>query len=203
MTWPEALLAITLTVWFVLSAAGQFSYRRIELLRRWDCFSLIPIWTFFAPNPGHTDYHLIYRDRSADGKLGVWTEIPLIARRRWFTALWNPQKRGKKIVSDVLNSFGVFFEHHENARLPRDEALQLVMLTTPYLIVLNLVSAVPRTLGVQARQFAVVERFGFVSNQPPEPVFVSPFHRLDSSLAGTRQPNLTCPNSRATLCSDA
>jgi hypothetical protein len=66
--------------------------------------SLIPRWTFFAPNPVVTDYRLCYRTAAADGAASDWEEIDLIGGRTIVSALWNPQKRTIKAISDMVRS---------------------------------------------------------------------------------------------------
>jgi hypothetical protein len=63
---------------------------------------LIPRWTFFAPTPGVTDFHLSYRTVAADGTVSEWEDIDRIASRTLVSAFWNPQKRVTKAVIEVV-----------------------------------------------------------------------------------------------------
>ena len=66
MIWTVAI-AVFFGAWAMLSALNQFGHGRlIRPVKQRDLFSLIPIWTFFAPRPGITDFNLVYRDRSPD-----------------------------------------------------------------------------------------------------------------------------------------
>src|SRR5690348_12432463 len=65
----DILIALFFLGWFILSILNQFGFAWFDKITRHDHFSLLPLWTFFAPNPGQSDYHLIYRDRKTDGSL--------------------------------------------------------------------------------------------------------------------------------------
>src|ERR1051326_1455357 len=87
-----------LVIWFILSVLNQLKWKWFELIRQFDYFSLLPFWTFFAPNPGQTDYHLTFRDKLADGLMTEWKEIEIGAPRYWYCFIWNPEKRSKKVI---------------------------------------------------------------------------------------------------------
>ena len=91
------------SVWFMLSVLNQFKRGRlIARIKRHDVFALIPTWTFFAPRPGVTDYHVMYRDCSLSGGFSRWQEV------RWqrpgpLRGVWNPSKRAGKGITDMCN----------------------------------------------------------------------------------------------------
>jgi hypothetical protein len=102
-------------------------------------FGLIPIWTFFAPNPGMTDYYLLYRDRLPDGSLDNWRKVELKQSENGFRlALWNPTKRNHKALSDMVSSLIRLANHR------RSEAL----VTVPYILILNVVTTRPHSLAM-------------------------------------------------------
>lgn len=176
----DFLVAGALGIWFVVSVVAQVHNKRLNRLRRLDHFSLIPLWTFFAPNPGKSDYHLIYRDELDDGSLTAWTEIPLTHRRTWLTSLWNPTKRETKVLADIVNSVASLIEYHAEQKTPPQAVGDAVMLSTSYLILMNIVfeREKPAARTVR-RQFALVETQGFDSTQMPAIIFYSPFHSLN------------------------
>jgi hypothetical protein len=169
----EALIAAVLLVWFALSVVQQFGPRWFEHVRDYDVFGLLPLWTFFAPNPGHSDFHLVYRDRDDDGVLTNWREFVLCHERRSVEWLWNPDKRGKKVLADVAATL----TDYANADAPPDD----LMLSLPYLLLLNVVAGLEPRTGV-TRQFAVVETFGYRPIQPTRVILVSDFHPLEADL---------------------
>ena len=84
---------VILAGWFLISLAAQMNARPVAYLRARDIFSLIPNWSFFAPRPGTSDYHLVFRDSDESGEWSRWREIPLNEKRTLWGAIWNPQKR--------------------------------------------------------------------------------------------------------------
>lgn len=162
-----------LTLWLTLSVIFQFhpSFNPswFSAIVRHDLFGLLPRWTFFAPNPGTSDYHLLYRDQLEDGNLIGWVEIPMVEERKPFSFIWNPEKRSKKILLDVTMSL-----IEEKDRLKGKNAL---MLSLPYLILLNVVVHHGRkTCGTRCqRQFILVEKF---CGSEPRILLISAFHPL-------------------------
>lgn len=57
--------------------ANQFHSWCPDWLKAADVFGLIPVWTFFAPNPGMTDYYLLYQDRLPAGSFDNWRRVEL------------------------------------------------------------------------------------------------------------------------------
>jgi hypothetical protein len=161
------------SLWFVLSVLNQFGRGAlIRPIKRRDALSLIPVWTFFAPRPGVTDYHVLFRDRGRDGRCGPWHEVQP-DQSRWLKGLWNPEKRVRKGTTDVCNML---------MRLPIAKLGKKVYLQVPYLTLLHHVCEEPRTEVSFLRQFAVVRTFGLGSTREPHVVFVSAPHRLESAM---------------------
>ena len=160
--------------YFVLSVIGQFEIKLNYYIRGFDPFALLPIWTFFAPNPGQTDYHLLYRDKLSDGTVTELREIEVTETRRWISFLWNPEKHSKKVLSDVV-AMAV-------DSLPSDRPVgRELMLTLPYLLLLNVVCHQGGDGGARAgarRQFLVVETFGIDRIAPLRVLIQSEFHPL-------------------------
>jgi hypothetical protein len=177
----EVLVLAVFCVWFALSIPAQFHSKKFDEYRRFDVFHLIPNWTFFAPNPGCTDYHVIFRDRRPDASVTDWDETPLIpARSRW-SFLWNPDKRETKVLADAVSSIIEMIElGHENKR-PIEITQKAMLLHSPYLLLLSIVmNRKPPAAGSTHRQFAIVERFGFANGIPLRLIISSPFHAFDA-----------------------
>jgi hypothetical protein len=94
---------VLLGIWLLLTICNQFNLRWMRLIRRFDLMMLIPRWSFFAPNPGLSDFHLSVRTFDADGVASPWEEIDGIAQRALRSALWNPDKRVTKAVIEVAS----------------------------------------------------------------------------------------------------
>src|ERR1700686_2969061 len=97
MSYAATLVVIIYVGWLAATIAIQFHSSCPHWLRAVNVFWLIPVWTFFAPNPGMTDYYLLYRDRLPDGSFDNWRKVELKNSPNGFrVALWNPTKRKHK-----------------------------------------------------------------------------------------------------------
>ena len=116
-------------------------------IRALDVFGVIPYWNFFAPQPGTWDYSLLYRDRLASGSQTNWREISLCRPRTAWDWIWNPKKREKKALFDIVTSL------MQSATVMEPDQL---VLTVPYIILLDYVSQLPRPYGAVATQFLLM-----------------------------------------------
>lgn len=150
---------------FVASIVNQFPIRRWQRwVSRWDQFTVLPHWTFFAPNPGYTGTHLVYRDRDDHG-WSSWTDVPLPGPSGW-RGLWNPGRFERKAVQDLFGGLARSVRHIQDPRV--------LELTTCHLALLTWVDAQPALVASPtARQFAIVETMGHGANRSVRPVFVS------------------------------
>jgi hypothetical protein len=170
----SVLVILLFVAWMIVSALNQHPRTRrfvLYLVNR-DIFSLIPIWTFFAPNPGCTDLHLLYRDRDAEGGTTDWREIVVSGRDSWLD-LWNPHRRISKGVTDVGPDLT-----HGTDYVPRNSVDKKKVLGFPYLLLLNYVCSQPADFRAEMRQFALARTGGFGTEGSPEVVFLSAFHRI-------------------------
>ncbi len=169
ISYVEVLIISVLSAWFIGSILQQFGFKWFERISAYDAFLLLPIWTFFAPNPGRSDYHVVYRDRRADGSVTAWREVEVAECRRPYTWLWNPEKRSKKVISDFVATIATM-------KL-RDRASDAaVMLSLPYLLLLNTVCNIDTDPGATHRQFVLLETFGFNPTAAPQVLLRSDFH---------------------------
>jgi hypothetical protein len=169
---PCAVIGGVFTLWLVLSVAAQMIegvHERFPLL---SGLGLIPRWAFFAPRPGMDDSHLLYRDRLEPGTYGEWSCLTAPESRRWFHAVWNPNKFHTKVIDDLMSSL-VTQKRHLAEKDFDDRAL---MLTVPYITLLHFVLREPRPETAMARQFVVVHNRPYSRNAEPEVCFLSEFH---------------------------
>lgn len=165
--------------WLILSAVNQFHGDRVSAIRRYDRLHLLPVWTFFAPNPGRSDYHILARDRGANGEIGPWVDVMPIPRQRLRSSFWNPEKRRVKVVSDAVGSIVETMVTCRKESQARESLERSLVIYGPYLLLVNIVLHVaPHEKGSRASQFAIVERFGFGAESPPMPILSSRFHNL-------------------------
>jgi hypothetical protein len=173
----ELLLLITgalLASWLTLTVVVNIPPLSTKLLSlfplgRWT--SVVPSWGFFAPNPAKSDHALLYRDRFDSGDLSPWQEVPFLSGqpRSILTAVWNPKSRPRKALSDAAAHL---------AAIVRDSGKTEtgLILSVPYLLILNRISHIPRGPGVTGRQFLVV--LHSITQADPEVFIVSNIHDL-------------------------
>jgi hypothetical protein len=142
-------------------------------IRRYDPLGVLPQWRFFAPVPMQFDYHLLYRDFYSDGEHSDWTEVHIIQPRSFRDVIWNPEKRRKKALLDVLTRLAQHIVASDKA----------ILVSLPYLSVLNYISSIPRDTTPVGTQFLVMKSFGEHSVDPYQVLFLSGLHSLDSSTA--------------------
>jgi len=161
------IIGIIFALWLIVTVLNQLNLDRFKKLMRLDAFHLIPIWTFFAPNPGTSDYYLLFRDRLVNGSLTYWREIVLGAKAPWLRAFWNPERRRSKALLDLATALIQLTQGYEKAQ---------VTASIPYLLLLELVEAQDRTPLADARQFLIMIRNPSAGTTAA--AFLSQFHRV-------------------------
>ena len=109
---------------------------------------------------------MVYRDHLPDGNTTNWTEATVATQRRWWNAVWNPEKRGSKALTDCV----VILAKHVVAQDPAIQA------SIPYLNLLNHISSFPRLGEIQYTQFALVQTHCRGSAAEPDVMFLSSLH---------------------------
>lgn len=162
---------------FLLSVRFQF-YSVAELQqRRTSPLGLLGTFRLFAPKPVRADVHLVARDFGPDGIPTACREIPIIERRHWTHALWNPGKRRSLPLTTIM------IETTAVSTMLGDERAAVV-LAPPYLILLGIASS-HAAADALAVQYLLVERFGYEPDADAQVLFCSAVHRLDRSEAGS------------------
>ena len=157
--------------WFGLTVAQQFKKRPRWLTAVDPTNVFVPVSTFFAPNPGIHDTHLLIREQLADGTLTDWAEEGVAEKRTLRHALWHPVRRKEKVLFDVAAELS---QHVKKER--RIEHLQL---STPYLSLLTFATyRCPHPPEAEKVQFMLLTSAGREETEDPRPVFTSAFHDL-------------------------
>lgn len=167
--------------WLVLTVVNNLGGLRKKAMwvLGWDFLGLVPVWTFFAPNPGDTDLHLLYRDRDVDGHVGVWRELQ-VERRRFALDVWQPLRRVQKGIVDVAPDVARIDDPVPPSEL--DGFIPLPksrMLGFPYILLLHYVSQVAPNPLAASRQFALARTAGFGARSTPDIMMISGFHNLE------------------------
>ena len=161
-------VSAVLMLWLGASAIGQLGSQRVQRLRRMDFLGVVPVWTFFAPNPATGDIYLVYRDDVTRR----WTEIHIRRpRRSWRASVWNPDRRAAKALFDIAGEI-VQSAHGSRTR-------GAVQLCVPYLTLLGFVCGhAAREPAASAVQFMLLSDHGMEKRGDPVPVFISNWHTL-------------------------
>ncbi|MDN5286410.1 MAG: hypothetical protein JWR38_2684 [Mucilaginibacter sp.] len=172
----EFIVIAFLASWFLLTVLCQFKDTKFSEFIRYkvDLFGLIPLWTFFAPHPGKRDYHLLYRDKITEQAYSEWQEMDITEERTFWSWFWNPEKRDKKILSDVVQSLVSSIPYYKG----ENGNLNLLMFSMPYLIVLHAVSQCKQQSQHAYRQFMLAESSGYHKETEPALILLSVFHQI-------------------------
>jgi hypothetical protein len=144
--WTICASLLALTV-----ACQRPRWKWLTSLKYHDVAAVIPAWTFFAPNPGTNDCRLLWRELRCDGTVSVWHEVspPGAGVLR---ALWNPRKREGKVISDAGPMLLRMIASNPTSTMS--------LVSVPYLLVLNRISAEPVSPMTVARQFLMLHTTG-------------------------------------------
>jgi hypothetical protein len=176
----DLLTAVTVAVaggWLIVSILAQHRLTRpfVSSIVSRDICSLVPVWTFFAPNPGRTDLYILYRDATPDGDITPWRQIALGSRNNCLS-LWSPRRRIRKAIIDVTPDLT------RDVRVgPREPVSKKKVLAFSYLLLLNYVSHQPGDFRAITRQFAIARTDGFGTEDQPYVLFLSAFHQLSGA----------------------
>jgi len=151
------IFAAVLGIWFGLTLLNQIPTGLIawlDAVRTADRLQLLPRWNFFAPTPGTQDFHVFARGFEPDGSQTDWKELDPYDERKWSTSFWNPHKKQRKVICDLIQYSmltAVAIEGPERA----------ILLSTPYLAILNSVTALYRKNNCVYCQFILASSQGF------------------------------------------
>lgn len=168
------LVAGVFVAWFAVSAANQFRSGALTArLRRHIPLGLIPLWTFFAPNPARADSRLIWR-AEIDGRWNHWHEAHFgfgSWRTRW---LVHPQLSSNKAIADLVNSL----LRTDAAVAAGDASDRSTVLSSSYVTLLSIVVDCARQQPCAAVQFAIVRTSKVCGRRSVALAFVSELHGL-------------------------
>jgi len=102
-----------------------------------------------------------------------WREQPLADRRTLVGAVWNPEKRNKKALTDLVRSMTRAASGMDRENLWR------IQYTVPYIALLNYLSDAAAAEGVSHVRFMILESEGFYFEREPWPVFLSARHAVN------------------------
>lgn len=172
------------SIWFVISIINQFGNDK-SYVTRWirnnDKLGIIPIWTFFAPNP--VDCDLVILKKEFDENMNPttnWEEIN-IYDKKWYSFIWNPIKKIDKLLSDSVNDIRLILKHYIGIKKDvNDEVVDVAIKTSVgYINILNIIRNTKKSNKTKFYQFAIVETKGFIGNRESvNPLYLSSIHKI-------------------------
>ena len=169
-------MTIFYILWFILTCLNQFHYSRLQkFLSKIDIFKILPIWTFFAPNPGTSDYYLLYRVRKKNGLISRFNNVSLRNRKSIINAIWNPHKRSQKALNDFVQEIRRVI----NTADLNETNQHLLKLSFSYVVTLHYCTELTRHItDVESVQFMIIESFGHFELKESRLILNSDFHNL-------------------------
>lgn len=167
---PRVAIGSFFSIWLVATVLSQFESRLRQRVAQLDIFHLLPRWTFFAPNPGTWDHHLLFRTMNREGGVSEFSEISLHSRPLTAFA-WNPGKRVKKGLLDLASQLD---------QLCGSGSLddRNIRLSFHYVALLNMVlTQFEHTDNTQSVQFALMKTRGFAEDDA-QLILCSDFHEV-------------------------
>ncbi len=166
-------MAAVFAAWWTISACNQFRSGAWTLrLRRHIPLGLIPLWTFFAPNPAQSDSRVVWREEH-DGEWSGWQELHFGFAPRLTRWLVNPEITLNKAITDLVGSL-------LQARAEWGD--RSALLNSAYVMLLSIVLAQPRQTGCSSVQFAVVRTSAGALARRLDVVFLSEIHAVADSV---------------------
>lgn len=162
-------------LWLTWTTLHQFQLPFTKRGKVLSAFSLIPTWRFFAPRPLHTDYEIFYRDKDKNGNLTQFHIIPLREEKSFSNALFNPNARKCKVISDSMRSFRTILAKGNDESFLR---------SYPYTLLSHFILNLPIEKNFTERQFIIVrvsDIFSDSGNRNLDVVFTSPLLTLNAS----------------------
>ncbi|WP_340062984.1 hypothetical protein [Ascidiimonas aurantiaca] len=153
-TFFEILLSIFFLLWIIATFIFSMFSGRFKFATKIGIFGyLVPQWNFFAPNPGISDFYLLYRTQTESGIVSHWKNLDEISKRKWYSIFWNPDKIKKKAILDYAIELKSSF-----SKIEKKEDENLLTISSPYLLILNLISCMLKNNSEQNFiQFMILE----------------------------------------------
>lgn len=169
---------VAMVAWVLCTLLWQFPKIRenAPLLSRINVLGIFPIWTFFSPNPGIFDVHVIYRDKDVYDTISEWKEMEILFPRQFIHGFWNPRKRNVKLIIDAVSDVKTVLGKYRGD----DDLNSRIMLTKGFLVLLQGVSAMPKLLDAKhvIRQFAIINSTNINGHRTIVPIYESQYFSI-------------------------
>jgi len=174
----ERIVVGALAVWFILSILAQFEFKTSRWIRSQDALGLVQSWRLFnAPSSGDyqlvDDHYLLWRCMGPeDTALSGWIEIRFAAKRIPYAWLWNPGRRDRASIVQVLKWLSDEHKRHPKRSIKSAFAYQLFQRCVE--------RCVP--VSVSRFQFAILHSRRDGSNPPVKFLVVSKIHEVNNAV---------------------
>ncbi|TFZ62440.1 hypothetical protein E4631_25120 [Hymenobacter sp. UV11] len=159
-----------LILYALLSIIYQIEGRVKNKLAELDRMGLLPSWAFFAPNPGISDFRIIFKDYLDDKTESDWEEVNLYSNKSFYRFLWNPDKLMQKCIYDCIQSFLLKAVDSHNQ--------SLLILSWDYIKLLELVIEEQHKLTTSKIRFVILSSQGFLPTRETSLLYVSRKHPI-------------------------
>ena len=172
----RGLFAILLVATLLQQSANP-QYSRF---RAADFLGLLPMWSFFAPNPARHDMYILWRLIDAGGLPAEWRELTNGSSGKWYQMLFYPGRRHSKIIFDLVQDLQRSLATGHEGTVTSDRA---------YIAIKNFA----RRQAQRSRQdhvgfqLCAIKDAGFDQAEQPEVMFLSKHYLIDQGgVHGTR-----------------
>jgi hypothetical protein len=163
-----------ISLWTIWTIFYQFQFPFFKKGKLVHTFSLIPTWRFFAPNPLHSDYEILYRDRLIDETITKFKIVSFKEDRKVIHFLYNPKARLGKVLSDSVRAL---------TKLSRNVEQNEILSSFPYKNIENYISKIENTHKCFQRQFIIIKIPDVYIQKDElkyEVIFTSPFNNFNN-----------------------
>lgn len=169
MSFISFIAILFIAFWGLFSIVYQFKINPLQKLPK-EFTVLLSRWSFFAPNPGTYEFHLLFRSKEVSGKINDWKKIGTTENRHLSNAIWHPEKRAKKLIIGSIRTLAASqFENVEDISCQKNMG---------YLHLLSFIMSFPHQKDEISRQFLVIKKDTYQSPKDLELVIQSKFHKL-------------------------
>jgi hypothetical protein len=171
------LISISFFIIFTIACIFHQIFKFRNTVKKYDYLKILPVWTFFSPNPIQHDYHLLFRDRVEDSVL-QWKQVNFIKKKNIVSPIWHPERRLKKKLIAISNLFNKEIRNYKREKGEIPKAKDLVNIAA-YQICLEIAMKQPTSSNEYThRQFMIAKTNGTHIPSKPEIFIISLYHRI-------------------------
>lgn len=166
------VLVAAFAVLLVSTLLQQSANPRYSRFRTADPFGLLPMWSFFAPNPARHDMYILWRFFDTNGTPSEWRQLCDPADQKWYQVLFYPGRRHSKIIFDLVQDLQRSLATGHEGTVTSDGA---------YIAIKNFTRRrAQRERRNETRfQLCAIKDAGFDEEEDPEVMFLSKQYQIE------------------------